>query len=400
MSQTSAPVPVPAPATGRAARRSPGRLRLLLRTVAVVACLPYLTLKLTWISGSHLGIPDGSSLLDHRGVMAVANSVTVLMDGAVIVLALLLTRPWGRRVPAWLLGLPMWAATGLLLPIMGGFPAQLAVRALGGSVNSAEESGREPFLDEWVFGVVYGGFIVQGLSLGLLFVLYARDRWGHLWRGRVWDLPKVSAGGRAPRVWALAAAVLALFPAGLRLLWAGGSTFGLPDAIATDRTTDFHVLQVLDLGYLTAAVAGALILAFRRLPALPVKVPLALAWAGSGAVACWGAWLFAASFAGTADVSERPTPVMLLAYAVQMIIGTLVAATGARFLKERADSGAGGTGRVGGGDRTDGSGIAASTGTSWQAAPDGSQRSAHDSSRQAAPDGPQPSTPHDPRQSA
>ncbi|GGR91886.1 hypothetical protein GCM10010252_33290 [Streptomyces aureoverticillatus] len=331
---------LPARTPGRAARTSPaeplGRPRRLLRAAAVASCVPYLSLKVAWIAGSHIGIPEGSSLLEHRGMMAAANSVTVLMDGAVIVLALLLTRPWGRRVPAWLLGLPMWAATGLLLPIMAGFPAQLAVRALGGSVNNAADTGREPFLDEWVFGVVYGGFIVQGLSLGLLFVLYARDRWGHVWRGRVWDLPKAAAGGRAVRAGAVAAAVLALFPAGLRVLWAAGSTVGLNETRVAERTSDFYVLSVLELGYLAAAVAGALVLALRRPPGLPVKAALAAAWAGSGAVGCWGAWLLMTSFAGSADAADRPTTVMLLAYAVQMIIGVFVAAVGVRFLKERA----------------------------------------------------------------
>lgn len=330
---TQAHVPASAPPHGL-----PGPLsgpRRLLRAVAVASCVPYLSLKVAWIAGSHIGIPEDSSLLEHRALMAAANSLTVLMDGAVIVLALLLTRPWGRRVPAWLLGLPMWAATGLLLPIMAGFPAQLAVRALGGSVRGTEDNGGEPFLDGWVFGVVYGGFIVQGLSLGLLFVLYARERWGHVWRGRVWDLPKVRGGGRVVRAGAVAAAVLALFPAGLRLLWAAGSTVGLNESRVAERTTDFHVLSVLELGYLAAAVAGALVLAFRRPPALPVKAALASAWAGSAAVGCWGGWMFATSFAGSADVAEQPTTVMLLAYAVQMIIGTLVAGTCVRFLKER-----------------------------------------------------------------
>lgn len=102
-----------------------GRGRALLRILAVASCLPYLSLKAAWIAGSHIGIPDGSVLLDHPTLMAVANSGTVLMDGTVIVLALLLTQAWGRRVRAWVLALPMWVATGLLLPIMAGFPLQL-----------------------------------------------------------------------------------------------------------------------------------------------------------------------------------------------------------------------------------------------------------------------------------
>ncbi|MGW0759202.1 hypothetical protein ACWD1Y_22480 [Streptomyces sp. NPDC002814] len=311
------------------------RPRRLLRAVAVVSCVPYLALKVAWVAGSRVGIPDGSSLLEHRTSMAVANSVSVVLDSAVIVLALVLTRPWGLRVPAWLLAFPVWVATGLLAPIMTGFPLQLLVRALGGSVSTAADSGREPFLDEWVFGVVYTGFIVQGLALGGLFVLYARDRWGHLWRGRVWELPR-STVGAAQRVTAGAAAVLALLPLALHLLWAFGGTAGLSAGRAGDRTSDFYVLEAMTALFLVAAVTGAWLLAFRSAPALPVKTPLALAWVGSGAAACWGGWLALASLTGVDDIADRPTPVMHLAYAGQMIVGILVATLGAHFLAERS----------------------------------------------------------------
>ncbi|WP_328503709.1 hypothetical protein OG828_37595 [Streptomyces sp. NBC_00457] len=135
------------------------RPRRLLRAVAVVSCVPYLALKVAWVAGSRVGIPDGSSLLEHRTSMAVANSVSVVLDSAVIVLALVLTRPWGLRVPAWLLAFPVWVATGLLAPIMTGFPLQLLVRTLGGSVSTAADTEREPFLDECdaVLGVLRNG---------------------------------------------------------------------------------------------------------------------------------------------------------------------------------------------------------------------------------------------------
>ncbi|MGW6153843.1 hypothetical protein ACWFRM_11995 [Streptomyces sp. NPDC055144] len=331
MTQTAAPASRTAP---RPALRS-GRLRRVLRAVAVVSCLPYLTLKIAWIGGSHIGIPEGSPLLDHRASMAAANSVTVLMDGAVIVLALLLTQPWGRRVPARLLVFPMWVATGLLAPIMTGYPLQLLVRAFGGSVNHGG-SKDGPFLDEWVFGVVYTGFILQGLALGTLFALYARDRWGHTWRGPVRELPRPPADA-ARRTLAVAAAVLALFPLTLHLLWAYGATTGLNSARIADRSSHFYVLEATDVAFLAAAVLGAAALAFRRGGGLPVKLPLALAWLGSGASACWGGWLALASLAGVDDITRRPTPVMNLTYAVQMIVGILVVAVGVRFLAGRAE---------------------------------------------------------------
>ncbi|MGP4088377.1 hypothetical protein [Streptomyces sp. KR55] len=306
------------------------RSRRLLRAVAIVSCVPYLALKVAWIAGSHIGIPQGSSLLEHRGSMAVANGITVLMDAAVIVLALVLTRPWGLRVPAWLLAFPVWVATGLLAPIMAGFSIQLLADALAGTPGIAPGDS-EPFLDAWVFGVVYSGFIVQGLALGALFVLYARDRWGRLWQGRVWELP-VGAIGAAQRAVAAAAGVLALLPLAVHVLWACGGTAGLDEARIADRTSSFPIMEALSAAFLAMAVTGGFLLAFRRGRALPVKLPLALAWVGSAATVCWAAWL---SLAPLTDVADGPTPVMNLAYAGQMIVGILVACLGVHFLAER-----------------------------------------------------------------
>jgi hypothetical protein len=294
--------------------------RRSLRLVAIAACLPYLSLKLAWIAGSHLGIPDGSPLLAHRLTMALANGLTVLMDAAVVVLALLLTRPWGRRVPAWLLAVPMWLAVGLLSPIMVGFPLQLLLHGgRGGGGSTADK----PFLDDWVFGVVYGGFIVQGLALGALFTGYARERWGRLWRGRMRELP-AGGGAAAQRLTAATAALLALVPGTVRLLRGCGA---IGPADGGDRSMEF--VYVL---FLAAAVTGAWQLAFRRGRALPVAVPLALAWTGSAAVACWGGWMSLAVLV----TGDHPAALTGLTYAGQMITGLLVATLTARFLAERS----------------------------------------------------------------
>ncbi|WP_236075664.1 hypothetical protein [Streptomyces coffeae] len=312
--------------------------RPVLRAVAVVSVLPYIALKSAWMAGSHLGIPEGSALLEpgRRTSMLVINGVTLLMDAAVVALALLLTRPWGRRVPAWLLALPVWTACGLLAPIMTGFPAQLVTRALGfgggGSGGADEYHGQ--FLAEWVYGVVYGGFIVQGLALGALFVLYARERWGHLWRGRIADLPAWTPARAAHRLTAVIIGVLAALPATTHLLWAGGSATGLSEDRAADRTGDFYVLEALYALFAVATVVGVVMLAFRAGRRARPALPLALAWVGSGALACWGAWLTLAGL--TADEeAEAPTALMDVTYAVQMIVGLLVLTAGAYFFSER-----------------------------------------------------------------
>ncbi|MER5503469.1 MULTISPECIES: hypothetical protein [unclassified Streptomyces] len=324
MTQTSS---APATAAGR-----PGT-RALLRTLAITATLPYIALKTAWIAGSRIGIPDGSPLLEHRATMIVANGVTILMDSAVVVIALLLTRPWGRRVPAWLLVLPVWVASGLLLPIMTGYPTQLVVGLFqGGGVGGG--GGGDPFLDEWVFGIVYGGFTVQGLALGTLFALYARDRWGHLWRGTLRDLPE-SPTAPALRVTAVLVSLLAVVPAVMHLVWATGSTAGLNAARIADRDGPFYIMEAFNVLFSLATAAGVLLLAFRR-SALPLAVPLVLAWCGSGASGCWGGWLSIASLTGTQEVSEQPTPTMVVIYGVQMLLGAMVVTLGGYFFSERA----------------------------------------------------------------
>ena len=206
----------------------PRRAARVLRALAFTACVPYLALKIAWVSGSHAGIPEGSMLLEHHTAMIVGNSASVLLDSMVVVLALLLTEPSGRRAPVWLLILPVWAATGLLSPIMVGYPLQLGARLLGGTAAPSGGPAARPFLDEWVFTVVYTGFIVQALALGALFVLYARARWGHLWRGRISGLAGQGPTRGVQRATALMASAVVLVPLTAHLLWAARSTSDSP----------------------------------------------------------------------------------------------------------------------------------------------------------------------------
>ncbi|MFI6420472.1 hypothetical protein ACIBG6_24105 [Streptomyces sp. NPDC050842] len=320
-----------APAPSAAYR--PSLLRRVLRILAIAACLPYISLKIVWVAGGELGIPAGSVLLEHRTTLAVANSLSVLADAAVIVLALLLTQAWGLRVRAWLLAFPMWAATGLLAPIMAGYPAQLAIALLTGDERAAAPS--EPFLDGWVFAVVYSGFILQGLTLGTLFVLYARDRWGHVWRGR---LGEVSARVSGPGVMAaaLAGAVVSLVPATVQLIWLSGSARGLSAQRAAERDSDFYVLSAIQLGFLVAAVVFTLVLVLRRPARLGVRPVLALAWVSTSAAGCWGAYMSLVALMPETDPAKQVTGLAQLSYAGEMITGFLLAACVAVFLRRRS----------------------------------------------------------------
>ncbi|MDV5144800.1 hypothetical protein R1T08_11330 [Streptomyces sp. SBC-4] len=320
-----------APAPSAAYR--PSLLRRVLRVLAIAACLPYISLKIVWVAGGEIGIPAGSVLLEHRTMLAVANSLSVLADAAVIVLALLLTQAWGLRVRAWLLAFPMWAATGLLAPIMAGYPAQLAVALLTGDEQAAAPS--EPFLDGWVFAVVYGGFILQGLTLGTLFVLYSRDRWGRVWRGRLGEVA-ARVSGPGVRAAALAGAVASLVPATVQLIWLSGSARGLSAQRAAERDADFYVLSAIQLAFLVAAVVFTLVLVLRRPARLGVRPVLALAWVSTGAAGCWGAYMSLVALMPEDDPAKQVTGLAQLSYAGEMITGFLLAACVAVFLRRRS----------------------------------------------------------------
>ncbi|MGK5531997.1 hypothetical protein [Streptomyces sp. URMC 129] len=333
------------PARRHAGDRHRHRPKAWLRALAIASCVPYLALKIAWLSGSHLGIPEGSALRSPEGedTLFVANAATACMDAAVIVLALALTRPWGRRLPAWLVAWPLWVATGLLAPIVVGFPVGSLVELFTGTPPGAERSEDELFLDPWVFTVVYTGFGLQALALGGLFVRYVRERWGHLLSGRLAGLPR-SASAAAQRAGAVAAALLCGAVLTVQTGWLAGGTTGLSGKQVADRDAMFYVTTSSTVLFLLAAAAGVLLLAFRprRRGRTRLFTAVALAWTGSAALAAWGGWLLlAGTLTGeTADPGERATPVMNLLYAGQMLTGMLILAVGARFLAERAASAA------------------------------------------------------------
>ncbi|MEW2415848.1 hypothetical protein AB0953_19290 [Streptomyces sp. NPDC046866] len=313
---------------GPASDTGPGRAQRILRAVAVLATAPYLVLKVAWLSGSHIGIPEGSVLLKAGLFLTVANAVTVAMDAAVIVLALLLTRPWGRRVPGWLLLVPAFTATGLLTPIMTAFPGQMLVRALGMGASEAVKAARGPFLDPWVFTVVYGGFTIQGLALAGLFVPYARRRWGRVWQGAL--------GTRLPSptgVVAGAAAALGTAVGAVHLYWAFGGSAGLGAERAALYSAETGVVSGVHAVCSLLAGVGVLLLA--RGGARRAWWPLALAWIGAAEMLAWGLWLVVAALGPDLGPGDGTPAVIFLTYAGQVVTGCLGAVVLARFAAAR-----------------------------------------------------------------
>ena len=307
----------------------------VLRNVAFAACVPYLALKIAWASGSRLGIPAGSSLLDNHKAMIAGSLESTLLDSLVVVLALLLTRPWGRRAPVWLLIFPVWGATGLLSPILVAYPLQLVARLFGGTGTQASGPAARPFLREWVFTIVYTGFIVQGLTLGALFALYAQGRWGHLWRGPISGLAAQRQTRGVQRTMALLASAVMLVPLTAHLLWSTGSTSGLAATQIAERKSDFYALEAAYALFAVMTVTGLLLVVFPPARTLPLRLPLLLAFVGSAALACWGGYMMITALVNH-DPSRRISELMNVTYTTQLVAGMLVFTMGAYFFAERA----------------------------------------------------------------
>src|SRR5690606_25220460 len=130
--------------------------------------LPYLTLKILWLTGSPIGVRDPAAMTGPA--VAGLNAVTFGMDAVALVLAPAFTTRRGMRLPAWLVLLPLWVGTGLLGLIVVMLP-------LGFFVKGPAIFDTGGLVEPWVYAMVYGGFFVQGAGLMTAFVLYARDRW-------------------------------------------------------------------------------------------------------------------------------------------------------------------------------------------------------------------------------
>lgn len=249
--------------------------------VTVAAMVPYLSIKTAWLLGSDIGVVQPG--LMRTAPFVVGNLITAAMEVAGAALALALVHHWGRRLPAWLVLFPLWVAGGLLAPVMLAAPFGF----LAG--NSAPPVADNPIdgLHQWVYGVVYAGFILQGAGLGFAFILHVRARWAHVFSARL-DATD-SPGATQVRVTAALGALVALVVT-VRLFWAFGGPTGLASEVRAGRTFAQRALDVSSASLALAGLLGLVILVSRRPRVIRVWGPLAAAWLGTGAMFCSGGY--------------------------------------------------------------------------------------------------------------
>jgi hypothetical protein len=304
-----------------------GRLGTAAAWISAFCCLPYLILKVVWTVGLPVGIAD-QSVVDDSGWVA-ANAVMAALQLAGLLLVLALTRPWARRVPAWLLLFPVWVGTGLLFEIAVG-AVLMGLLSSTSHTSSSSTGGFEP----WVFVVVYTSFAGQGAALAIAFACYVRARWGWLLGRRTGEGLARATG--APRSWperhlaqlTAAAIGMAVAVALVCGYWAAGGSVGLSE-VQPRPSMGLHV----------SGAAGALVVVVGLLSAAGrwgnrrrIWVPAALIWLGSGAVAAFDGLnlllnkLFLAFGAATSEPGWTVTDTIL---AIKVLIGVLAAAVGA-----------------------------------------------------------------------
>ncbi|TDD64814.1 DUF3995 domain-containing protein [Actinomadura darangshiensis] len=318
------------PLTGRtrAAHDGPGRLRLAVCAATIAACVPYLTIKIAWLSGSTVGWNDAAAAEDSA--LYVGNAITMGMDAVAVLVALAFTFRWGRRIPAWLVLTPIWIAVGLLAPIVLAVPLGTLLQV---AFSSEPLTAGDDAIQGWVYGMVYTGFTLQGLGLLTAFVLYARNRWPRVFSVLTADVPK---GATHPLqvLLARAATVPAAVFAAVHLFWAFGGTAGLRGDEIADRNAPQQLADGV-WGVLALAGAAALAVIVRR-ASRPGRfvVALAAAWAGSAGTFTWSLYGLLLMLSRPGMLAGNPSAGAGLTALAGLLAGLLMGVTGAFLLAE------------------------------------------------------------------
>src|SRR5262245_27548666 len=296
---------------------------------AIVFMLPYLALKIAWLTGNAVGFRD-ESLVSAPGMMF-ANALSFGMDFVAVGLALTFAHGWGLRVPAWLVLFPMWVATGFLAPAI----LLLPISIISQMSASRPAPSTPSMLQPWVGLVVGSSFAGQGAALIVAFVLYLRTRWADLLEATI--RPAVTGRTRRAQVMlATSAALMAVAAGGLHLVWAFGGTAGLGDRELSGPRGQSYLLHGI-WGVMGIAGATGILAMVHRWSRAPFKLLLAITWIGAGSLFAWGLWslIFVLSGIRFGPRTETGSELMNILSVVQFTAGTLIGLVAVILLAER-----------------------------------------------------------------
>jgi hypothetical protein len=236
----------------------------------VIAVTPYLLIKIAWTFGFFLPTEQ----MGDAGWRAI-NAATAVLAAAGILLALAFCAPWGERLPAWLVALPAWIGTGLLVPML------LLAPALGPAAVSRDL--RTGAAGIWAYEQILIILSLVGVAVGLplAFAGYVRSRWPEAVGGRTGHRRMPGRTGKMQTRLGRFVAAGSIVVGIARGFWAAGGTLGLEPELLAARDLWWHLLSLSASVWAFAGAWGVLVMTSRGgsrwfLP------PIAAAWVSSG----------------------------------------------------------------------------------------------------------------------
>jgi hypothetical protein len=277
---------------------------------AAIALTPYLLIKIAWTFGIFL---PNESMGDPE--WRAINATTAVLALVGILLAMAFSRPWGERLPAWLVIPPVWVGTGLLVPMVVLAP----VLGPAAVVRDEAAGAAAPWAYEQIF--VIASLVGVGLGLPTALAGYAKARWPEALGGPIdcGELPGHTRQLQVPlaRIVAVGCVILGL----TKVYWALGGTIGIDLVRLDDRDLWWHLLTMSTGVWSLAGAWGILVLTSRRgfrrfLP------PMMAGWVSSGMLFSYN--LFFAMRADSQASPEYPLA-RVLSTEAGIVLGVLMA---------------------------------------------------------------------------
>lgn len=237
---------------------------------AAIAVTPYLLIKVAWTFGFFIPTEQMGDA-SWRAI----NAATAALAALGILLALAFSRPWGERLSAWLIVLPVWIGTGLLVPML------LLAPVLGPAAMTRDMEGGAA--DIWVYEQIFVivSLVGVGIFLPLALAGYAKARWPEALGGTT-DLGELPGHTRElqttlGRLIAAGCIILGV----IKIYWAAGGTLGIDPAKLDNRDVWWHLLTLSTGAWALAGAWGLLVMICRH-GSRSFLPPMAAAWISSG----------------------------------------------------------------------------------------------------------------------
>jgi hypothetical protein len=237
---------------------------------AAISVTPYLLIKIAWTFGLFLPYKSMGDL-NWRAI----NATTAVLALVGILLGMAFIRPWGERLPAWSVILPVWVGTGLLVPMV------LLVPVLGPAavVRNKASGATQTWAYEQLFVIV--SLVGIALSLPIALAGYVKARWPEALGGPIdcGDRPGHTRQLQAPLAGIVAVGCVLL---GLtKVFWALGGAIGIDPARLDHRDLWWHLLTLSTGVWSLAGAWGILVLTSRR-GSRRFLPPMMTSWVSSG----------------------------------------------------------------------------------------------------------------------